>query len=698
MTDPKPSRDRADLSAVTAAGVRRLSDAINALAPLQGPPPHDPDPGTVGEFAYAWFTQGANRALADFAPVAAHLGIAADEPAVTPFVLDQVRPVMPDRFAGLDFLPDARVLARRSAVPLLNLSTAWGASLGVVRESPPRSLPMPLRDTVSRARHACRECAAIMGDTFEMALDEGDPMHRSHREVPTRPPSPRDLDEVAAAMPTGWGVPAQAMPDFALAMAPPQMDAGDEDVALETLTSFARTYEIGASRLALVPGDLSRSTADVLVSSDDDALAMGGGVSRALLEASGHLLRHEADRAIGGGRPIVGDVVVTAAPGLPSRFIFHAVTLRNVHGRRQPVLIDGSVGAVVRLCIHRVFDLAEALGVRSIALPVLGAGAAKVPYGAAMHEMADAIFSRLLGAATPIDVEVYLHDRYGRRDDAELVEDFAAHVGRRREFELVASGTTVHVRPWLDETTDTSTRPRSSSRPAPLSGADPVPEPRRRQALVRALAQLDARRSEIERAHVHAIIGKERSSPGALASLGRILATLRARRGAIEDLITSAPGPSDPRTIFVSSTLDDLRAHRDAIRAAISAAGLEFVGAENVLTTREIPRDATLPHLARAGTYVAVVGWRYGSTDEASGYSFTELEYLHALGQRKEVRAFVMDDSVPVRASERDPEPERYERLMTFRDTLRRRHGVTTFTDPADLATKVRRALPRRPA
>ena len=48
-----------------------------------------------------------------------------------------------------------------------------------------------------------------------------------------------------------------------------------------------RTYQVGASTLSLEFGDITGSKADVLVSSDDSYLTMGGGVSAAIRRAAG---------------------------------------------------------------------------------------------------------------------------------------------------------------------------------------------------------------------------------------------------------------------------------------------------------------------------------------------------------------------------------------------------------------------------
>ena len=52
----------------------------------------------------------------------------------------------------------------------------------------------------------------------------------------------------------------------------------------------SRTYQFGHSRLTVQFGDISTSQAEVLVSSDDRYLTMGGGVSAAIRGAGGNAI------------------------------------------------------------------------------------------------------------------------------------------------------------------------------------------------------------------------------------------------------------------------------------------------------------------------------------------------------------------------------------------------------------------------
>jgi O-acetyl-ADP-ribose deacetylase (regulator of RNase III) len=90
-----------------------------------------------------------------------------------------------------------------------------------------------------------------------------------------------------------------------------------------------RSYILGPSRLSLRFGDLLTSPAEVLVSSDDYHLTMGGGVSAAIRAAAGSGLLVDAQKSI---PRRLGDVVVTSAGLLTARYVFHVITIGPADG------------------------------------------------------------------------------------------------------------------------------------------------------------------------------------------------------------------------------------------------------------------------------------------------------------------------------------------------------------------------------
>ena len=163
-----------------------------------------------------------------------------------------------------------------------------------------------------------------------------------------------------------------------------------------------RRYRFNDSTLTLEFADITTSEAQVLVSSDDSYLTMGGGVSAAIRRAGGIAIALDAAKKI----PIkTGDVVVTTAGTLRAHYIFHAITLgegKDISDPRQ----------IVEAATRRCMQLVSALRIHSIAFPALGAGAAGFTYEDVAASMADVIADELRRFEKPVEAEIYLHDPY----------------------------------------------------------------------------------------------------------------------------------------------------------------------------------------------------------------------------------------------------------------------------------------------
>jgi O-acetyl-ADP-ribose deacetylase (regulator of RNase III) len=85
-----------------------------------------------------------------------------------------------------------------------------------------------------------------------------------------------------------------------------------------------RSYQYNNSILRIVFGNILDSSADVIVSSDDSLLTMGGGVSRAILTRGGTEILTDAAKKIPAQ---LGDVVVTTSGQLSQKFIFNCITI-----------------------------------------------------------------------------------------------------------------------------------------------------------------------------------------------------------------------------------------------------------------------------------------------------------------------------------------------------------------------------------
>jgi O-acetyl-ADP-ribose deacetylase (regulator of RNase III) len=125
-------------------------------------------------------------------------------------------------------------------------------------------------------------------------------------------------------------------------------------------------HTIGQSTLRVDYCDITTLNVDVMVSSDDIELSMGGGVSQALLRGGGQSVWREAQSQA----PIpLGDVAVTTAGQLNAKRIFHAAVLD--YARRDLTTID-----LIRRVTNRSLYLCDELRFQSIAFPALATGAA----------------------------------------------------------------------------------------------------------------------------------------------------------------------------------------------------------------------------------------------------------------------------------------------------------------------------------
>lgn len=186
-----------------------------------------------------------------------------------------------------------------------------------------------------------------------------------------------------------------------------------------------RTYTINNSTLTVVFGDLLNTEKDVIVSSDDGLLTMGGGVSGAIRRGCGERIMAEVKKH----RPAsLGDVVVTSAYELPQKYIFHAVTIASEKRMgRTPGKADEDTEVqkfVIRHSVDKCFRLVADLGLSSIAFPAIGAGSAAIPYQVVATEMSAAISKNLFRTNRHLEVELYLLDRYGEKSEMDFIMFF----------------------------------------------------------------------------------------------------------------------------------------------------------------------------------------------------------------------------------------------------------------------------------
>lgn len=145
---------------------------------------------------------------------------------------------------------------------------------------------------------------------------------------------------------------------------------------------------IGEVSIVVEQGDITRISADAIVNAANSFLWMGGGVAGAIKRAGGDEIEREA---VAQGPIDVGAAVATTAGRLPAKHVIHAATMGQ----------DLATGAeAIRAATRASVRLADAMGLSSIALPLLGTGVGGYDQAAAAALMVEEILAAMGGAAS----------------------------------------------------------------------------------------------------------------------------------------------------------------------------------------------------------------------------------------------------------------------------------------------------------
>lgn len=189
-------------------------------------------------------------------------------------------------------------------------------------------------------------------------------------------------------------------------------------------------------RVSLFIGDLAETPADAVCTSTNPRLSLMMGTGASVRGKGGYEILRECEAivAAAGGELPVGSVHVTTAGTLPHKIAIHCVASGNDHRSSEEI---------IRRCVAGALAAAAANGCRSVAMPLFGAGHARIPFARSLAAILATLKS---GSGSVQDVTIVVQDREREDEARRMVEkEFGAVVVTRSEVEPESSGG------WFDD-------------------------------------------------------------------------------------------------------------------------------------------------------------------------------------------------------------------------------------------------------
>lgn len=374
-----------------------------------------------------------------------------------------------------------------------------------------------------------------------------------------------------------------------------------------------KAYQFGKSRLIIKFGDLTSAVTDVIVSSDDAYLSMGGGVSASILRAGGDVIARDARKNV----PCqMGDVIVTSAGKLEAKYVFHAITID--WSQKDEFTVEKSINSIIK----KSLNVLSVLGLKSIAFPAIGTGAARYSLEDVAHFMSMAISEFLSNSDEELEIYIYLMDRYGRRTAIDYIVFFEQFY--RRMFtsgvdiaEVNPAETEAHVKQWDMKSM-------------------------RLNHLNSYLIKLEEQRMNFEMKLIEAI---EKNDNEQIKTLHYQLDENNKIRYScmreIKEVECTDVLNSSFKSVFLSSTFEDMKEYRKAIIDRIIKRRMVPICMENWGANANKVTSVITDEVKKADIYLGIFGTRYGYVDENTNMSMTEIEYREALASNKPILVYI---------------------------------------------------------
>lgn len=140
--------------------------------------------------------------------------------------------------------------------------------------------------------------------------------------------------------------------------------------------------------------------------------------------------------------------------------------------------------------------------------------------------------------------------------------------------------------------------------------------------------------------------------------------------------------------VFISSTYKDLIEERKAIQEVLLMADCIPAGMEAFVATNDEQFNVIKKVIDLCDYYVLIIGGRYGSINETTGLSYTEMEYDYAVEREIPVLVFCLDSSVQLSDEKNEDDEDKRQKLENFKIKAMGNRLASIWKGVSDLASQ----------
>ena len=144
--------------------------------------------------------------------------------------------------------------------------------------------------------------------------------------------------------------------------------------------------------------------------------------------------------------------------------------------------------------------------------------------------------------------------------------------------------------------------------------------------------------------------------------------------------------------VFISSTFNDLKLERAEVTQALLELDCIPCGMEAFPAANETQWSWIKKVIEECDYYVLIIGGKYGSVNDETSLSYTEMEYNYASEKDIPTIAFIVEDEGKLVGDKLETDADKKEKLKIFKDRVKK-NLCKFYTTPEDLGGKVSRSI-----